>query len=354
MISIERQAVSIHTRTGVPMFQYLPEKIGDGSWSRVTRDTSRCSLTLPPDDHLEKLELVPWLHWASVWDIEDAARPLWTGPIQSVTASRSALKIEARDCGAFMSRTRIPMSKKWESTDVALIAAEMWEQMIDLHGINAEPIIRLDPTGSVFDYTSVADTRLMSEAMDELVKMGLRWTVVSGVPILGPAPREPIAALGDEHFQGDGLALTRDGSSSYNDVMLLAGDEKADARVPMGGLNLQTIFTRDDLFGVSNAESAAYEAAKYYASIRDAVTLPGGSQLAPDAPLDLEQLIPSVRVNVEAYGQLYTMSLEQVDVPMGGSASVSVSMQVVTDDLPELATVNGVQVGSGSSGGVSA
>ena len=353
MIVGQHQAVSIHTRTGVQLYQYLPHKIADGNWSRISRDTSRCSLTLPPDDHLDDLDLYPWLHWASIWNMDaaDDAALLWTGPIMSVTATRTNLQIEARDCSAFMSRTRVPMTKQWDATDVALIAVEFWQDMLELHGIPQEPIVKLDPDGSVFNYSSTADQQLMSDVMDELVNMGLRWTVVSGTPILGPAPKNAIESLGPEHFAGDGITLTRDGSSFYNDILLLSGDQKAHSRVPTAGLNLQTIFTRDNVFTASNTERAVNEAAKYYSKVRDAITLPGGSQLAPNAPLDIDQLIPSARVDVEAYGQIYRMSIEQVQVPMNGD-NVSVSLEAVTDDLPELANVSSQLFGISSSGGV--
>lgn len=351
MILSDRQAVSIHTRKGVQLYQYLPDKVNSGNWNRISRDVSRCSLTLPPDDHLEELDLFPWVHWVSVWDA-GSWDLLWTGPIGQVQASRQALNIEARDIGAFMSRTRSPLTKSWDATDPALIAAEMWRAMIAHHGINAEPEVLLDPYGSVFNYKAESDTRLMNEVMDELVSMGLRWTVVSGVPILGPAPRNPIESLGAEHFANDGITLVRDGANSYNNVLLLAGDAKAGAKVPMSGLDLQTIFTRDNVFGVGQAEQAAYEAAKYYSSFRDSITIPGGSQLVPDAPLTIDQLIPSVRLNVEAYGQNYTMSLEEVQVEMSSDGSpVSVSLETTTDDLPELSEVNGVQSNVSRTGG---
>lgn len=356
MIVSERQAVSIHTRKGVQMYQYLPENTQAGSWGRVLRDTSQCSLTLPPSDHLDKLELTPWLHWASVWDIE-ATPPvlLWTGPIQQVTLNRTALQIQARDCSVFMSRTRVPMSKAWDATDPALIALELWQDMIDLHGLNVEPIVKLDPYGGKYDYTATADTKMMGDVIGDLVSLGLKWTVVAGIPILGPAPRNSIAALGAEHFLEDGLTLTRDGSSSYNDLLLLAGDSKSHARVPMAGLDLQQIVTADNVFGVSNAERAAYEAARYYASIRDTITLSGGSLLAPNAPLTIDQIIPSIRVNVEAFGQIYPMELTNATVTLGDGNSgttVGVSMDTATDDLPELATINSQQANVSATGGV--
>lgn len=352
MIVSQRQAVSLHTPSGVQLYQYLPENVTGGSWTRELRDTSKLTLMLPPDDHIDRLDLQPWLHWCSLFDDQDNL--LWTGPLQQAVLSRSGLQVTARDCSVFASKTRVPMSKSWDATDPALIALELWQDMIDLHHILAEPIVKIDPYGGKFEYTVTADTKLVSDVMNDLVNLGLKWTVVGGIPILGPAPRNSIASLGAEHFLGDGLTLTRDGTSTYNDVLLMAGDSNSYSRVPMAGLNLQQIVTADGLSGVSNADRAACEAAKYYSVMRNAVTLPGGSPLAPDAPVDIHQLIPSIRVDVEAYGEEYQMELNSLTTTLGSGDNdgVAVSLEVAVDDLPELATINSAQNNVSTTGGV--
>lgn len=360
MIVSNQQGVSIHTRTGVQLYQYLPSKVSSGSWTRDVQDVSTLTLELPADDVLDKLDIIPWLHWVSVWDMEASGQRdalLWKGPIQTLSLNRRSgtLNVVAKDLMAFMKRTRAPLSKKWDSADPATIAGELVQDMLELHGITETPIIRLDPYGSRFEYTAESDTKMLNEQLDDLVRLGLRWTVVSGVPILGPAHRNPITVLGEEHFLGDGLTITRDGSSSYNNILLRGADAIAHAKVPMAGLDLQTIVTVDDVHSVSNAERAAFQAARYYASIRDSVSLPGGTVLHPDAPITMRQMIPSVRVNIDAYGSLYGMELHNVTVTMGGGnadTTVAVSLEVTTDDLPELSTINGQQPNVSSSSGV--
>lgn len=333
-IAPQRQAVSLHTHNGIQLYQYQPENTTSLQWGRTLRDVSKATITLPPDDHLDDLQIVPGLHWASVWDVE-GDRLLWTGPIQQPTLDRSGLTLVAADVGSLCARTRVPITKRWEATDPAVIAAELWDGVIANHNLNVEPIVRPDPEGEPFDFSVTADTEYVSDVISRLVGLGLRWTVVSGTPILGPAGKKPVAALSNDHFLGDGLQLRRDITSSANDILLRSGDSKVYGRVPMAGLNYQAIVQVDDIFGAGNAERATYEYAKHHAAIHDSITLPGSTQLHPDAPIRIEELIPSARWSIEAFGQLWLMELDDVSVSLGDAAGTSVSMeQVVT--LPEL------------------
>lgn len=340
-IAPERQAVSLHTHSGIQLYQYIPENTAALTWSRDLREVSRSTLKLPADDHLQRLDIVPWQHWASIWDI-DGDQLLWTGPIQRATLNRESLQLTATDCAAFAGRTRVPITKRWEATDPAHIAAELWNAMIENHNLNVQPIIRPDPEGEPFDFAVEADSSLMSDVISKLVGLGLRWTVVAGIPILGPVSRKPVWSLSQDDFLGQGLQLTRDGALSANDILLRAGDAKVRARVPMADLNLQTIVDVDDIFGPGNAERATLEYARHYASIRDSVTVPGGTELHPAANVRVEELIPSARGTVDAYGQLTLLELESVDVAITGEGcTTSVSMEAVVE-LPELADLSGV------------
>ncbi len=340
-ITPERQAISIHTHTGKPLYQYLPERTTGIEWGRTLRDMSTATVTLPPDDQLAKLEIIPWLHWISIWDVNNISMPLWTGPIMRPRINRNSLTLEARDCAAFMAKTRIPFTKAWEATDPAYIAEELWGALTDNHGLNVTPIVRPDPEGQPFDFQVKADTNTMDTVIRQLVDLGLRWSVVKGVPILGPASKKHIQDLGENDFLGDGLELSRDGSQSANDILLRNSDAIARARVPMSGLNLQSIVTIDNQQGASNAERAVYEQAKYFSQIHDSVTVPQGSELHPEAPVMLDDLIPSTRFTVTGYGLRTLVELENMTVSVGsGPGRTTVSMESVVE-LPELATIAG-------------
>lgn len=331
-------AVSIHTYgRGVPLYQFPPERITSLRWNRALRDTSQCDLQVPSlldGWHLPNIS--PWLHWLSVWEPR-GTEPVWTGPIRSVSSDDNTTSINARDVSALLARTRTPMTLRWDATDPAYIAGELWERMIRHHGLRARPVVRPDPDGKRYDHQVKADSAMLAADMEQLVQMGLRWTVVGGVPILGPAPRTPVASLGREHFTNNGPTITRDGSQMFNDVLVRAPDNVAHAIAPMGGLNLQTIANRDSMFGQGNVERQALELAKYSAAARDILTLPQGATLDPSAPITLAMLIPSHRLRIEAYGLLTLQEITGVEVSIApGAADAKITTASVNDNEPDL------------------
>ncbi|OHU29016.1 hypothetical protein [Mycobacteroides chelonae] len=331
------QIVSLRTASGKQLYQFLANDQVSLKWTREQRQVSIFDMQVPSVlDSGRRMDITPWLHWVDVFDGQ--GRELyWSGPIQRVLASRSRTAISARDMSALMTRTRCPLTKRWDAADPSKIAGEMWAAMIELHGLNTRPIERVDPRGDRFDFDAIADEVMMSATIDQLVGLGMHWTVVGGVPILGPAQLKPIAALGENDFVDGEFSIERDGTESYNDVLLRGGDNLSRASVPMGGLRLQTITNIDDMFGVSNVDRAAKQYVRYTGAIKDTLVLTDGAVLHPDAPVDISQLVPSVRVTVEALGVVQLMELQNVTVT--GDGSVAVTLSSVNDDLPELVEI---------------
>lgn len=334
----DEQIISIRTFDGVQLYQFLANGYTSLRWRWLLREVSTCDLLVPPAAGYVRIpDLTPWLHWVDVWDGNQ--RDLyWSGPIQRAEQGRDWLSLAAGDVGSLMSRTRCPMTKSWDSADPAEVASELWAAMIELHGLNLKPLSRNDPRGDRFAFSCQADTKMTDEVVGELTDLGLYWSVVAGIPLLGPVRSDLVAALSERDFRDGQLSVIRDGANTYNDVLLLAGDSKSRARVPMGGLNLQTIVRRDSMFGVTNADRAVNQAVRYSGAIRDAISVPQGAILHPDAPISIQQLVPSTRLNVEAFGLLSTMELEGVTVSCSaGSTTVGVDLESAPDDdLPEL------------------
>lgn len=333
----DQQIVSLHTYTGVQQFQFLGSELIDLTWTRESRETSRCELQVPGSMDYETLpDIVPWLHWVSVWD-ETGQELYWTGPIQKITANRDSMTIAARDMSSLFSRTRCPITKRWDVSDPADIANELVMAMIEHHSLNTAPIVRHDPLGDKFDFAAKADEVMMDQVMDDLVQLGLYWTVVGGVLVLGPMPRKAVVSLSEHDFIGGGMSVVRDGSATYNDVLLRSADNLARAVVPMGGLNLQTIVNIDSMFGVSNTDRAAKQYARHVSVIRDGVSLPDTAVLHPYAPVTVDRLVSSNRFIVDAFGLIVPMELVGIDVTATpDSSSVSVRMIGANDELPEL------------------
>ncbi|EHI13139.1 hypothetical protein KEK_08157 [Mycolicibacterium thermoresistibile ATCC 19527] len=340
MIVSAEQIVAVRTIAGVQLYQFLASGYSHLKWTRALREVSICDLVVPPADGYVRIpDITPWLHWVDVWD-DQGQQLYWSGPITRAEQGRDWLSLSARDVSALLARTRCPLTKRWDAADPADIAAELWAAVIEHHGLNIRSLARRDPRGDRFGYDCVADETMADEVVGELVDLGLYWSVVAGIPLLGPAKREPVATLGEHDFIEGGLSVIRDGANTFNDVMLRTGDSVSRARLPMGGLNLQTIVNIDSMFGVSNADRAAHQAVRHTGTIRDAISVPEGATLHPDAPISIRELVPSVRINVEAFGLLSTMELEGVTVTCTqNETSVGVDLESVDDDLPELVEI---------------
>ncbi len=333
---IGRQIVSLHSQSGVALYQFPPSDVETLRWGRELSQVSRCDVEVP---YRLSEDITPWLHWLSVWS-EDGQSMYWTGPVQKATYRRDSTALAAVDVAGLMARTRVPITKAWDATDPALIARELWQAMIDLHGLRATLVVRRDPLADPFDFQTFADEQMLDTLMDDLVGLGLTWSVAAGTVLLGPAPRASMASLGEEDFLDGNLALVRDGSRVFTDVLLRAADESTRARVNVAGLNLQTIVDVDSLYGVSNADRAARQYLRYTSRMREAVVLDGSALLSPYAPLDIESLVPSVRVTVSAYGTLALMELQSMEVSMDSSGvAVTVGLESVDDDPPELVKI---------------
>lgn len=350
MIVSDQQIVSIHTARGTQLNQFLTNEQTSLAWSREASQVSTATLIVPSAYAVDQFpQLQPWTQWMTVWD-GDGNDVLWRGPIQSVARGRKTLTISGRDPSAYYAKTRTPLTKRWEAIDPSVPAAAMWEQMAADKALNGETIVRPDPLGDRFDVDLVRDAQMMESDIQALVQKGLRWCVVGGIPIFGPLPLKTVTALSEDDFMGDDpLQLVRDGGQTANDVVLRAADVISRARVDVPGQNLQAIVTVDDMFGVSNADKAVRQFVRYTGQVRDTLTVPDGSQLHPNAPVTIAQLMPSARFTVEAFGLLSLMELRSVKVAVTpGSTVVTVAMDSVNDDLPELVQLQAKTPGGGA------
>ena len=344
MITPEKQVVSLHTFQGVQLYQFLGNSLIDLTWSRESDTVSRCELTVPStlgiDDNLP--DIVPWLHWVSVWD--DTGQDLyWTGPVQKAQFSRQAMQLSARDVSTLTARTRCPMTKRWDIAWPADIASELYGRMVELHGLDIDPIVMpVHPLqyDERYSYQAKADDVMMDSMIDELVRLGLKWTVVSGVPILGRMSRQPIASLSENDFVGEGMTVVRDGQNFANDVLLRGGDSLSRSRIPTANLNMQSIVNIDNMFGVSNVDRAVKQHVKYTSRFHDAISIPDNAVLHPEAPLSIDQLIPTTRLVLDAYGLVFQAELTGIDVSCSSdSSTVSIRVTGVDDEPTELSVV---------------
>lgn len=304
-------SVSVHTADGRAVGDFPCNIVLAYQWGREAREVSTCSIDIATEGAPELVEeLRQWVHWITVWH-DDVA--VWTGPIQSIRITRAVTSVAARDPATFMWRTRVPITRTFTDTSPVMIADTLWRSMNELHGLRATPALIPGPTDDPFTITAVADARMLHQLMDDLVKVGLVWTVVAGRPILGRFPRDPVTELHECDFLVQ-LERRRDGTQTFNDVRVQGQNWAQTAKVELAGLNLQNIVALDDLYGSSNIQRAAARYARESATLRDELVVPGSASLHPQAPVTMDDLIPGkvFVVHYEAISQL--MRLDQVSV----------------------------------------
>lgn len=301
------------------------------AWTRELSEVS--SLTLSAPYQPVTSDLIPWVHWVSCWDGQVLQ---WRGPLQSLSFDYTSMNIVVKDMATFMWRTRTVTTKSYSSLDIASIAADMWRDMLRLHGIIAEPVVLPALSGSGrYDVSVTADVRMLNQEMSDLAKMGLQWTVVKGRPVIGSQPTDIAAELGECHLSA-GSRIERSGARTSNDVRVQGTNYSHTERVDMGGLHLQSIVSIDDLFGVSNITAAAREQALKRSTVQNALVVPSSATLTPDAPLEMDDLVPGVRITVSALGLQTVCTLRKVDVTGASTGTTAAITLVAIDDSTEL------------------
>ncbi|MDE1675129.1 hypothetical protein [Nocardia gipuzkoensis] len=333
-MKLEPAAFSVHSYDGAMLG--VIECPTDYVWTRELNEVSRLTLTAPTQQLAT--EVTPWLHWVTCWHGQQLQ---WTGPVQDSSRDHISWNLEVRDVSTFLWRTRTQTTRRWEQLDVAPIAADMWREMLSLHRVDAEPVVMpaLAESGR-FNFSVSADLRMLQQEMADLSKLGLRWTVHRGRPVIGSQPSAVAAELSDCHLT-TGARIRRSGAKTANDVRVQGKNGAWTQREELGGLHLQSIVSLDDLFGVSNIERAAAQYVRKSAAIRDELVIPQSATLAPDAPVELDMLVPGVNLAVSALGLRTVLRVDQVQVA-GSSSDTQVSLTLSTpDNITELERAGG-------------
>lgn len=329
----ETTTISIHTRDGRVLGSLLCNGLEGVIWGRERMEVTTCEIQALTQADPELMEDIrPWVHWVTVWYSD---RPVWSGPIQKATLGRTITTITAKDTATFMWRTRVPVTRTWADTDPTSIADSAIRSMNELHQLTAAPVV-IPAVSQAFTYSATADSRMMHQMFDDLVKLGLEWTVHAGRFILGPFTREPIAELYECDFLVE-IQRLRDGTATFNDVRVQGQNWAQTATAPLAGLRLQTLVSLDDVFGVSNIQRAAKLYAEDVAAIRDVLVVPSGASLHPEANIDLDDLIPGRVLRVNAAGVSNLMMIDQMQVS-STPASFDVTLTLISiENKTELA-----------------
>lgn len=326
--------VALHTASGAVLSEMACGEVLDLTWGRELSEVSTATLSGATAEHYDIVAgLVPLAHHLSVWRGDDF---VWGGLAGRLATRRERWTLHARDHGTLAQRTRTRVTKRYTDADPAVILAESWDAMTSWHGVSsltgpAAPV----PTGLSYGYEVVADQRMTQQVVDDLVKMGVEWTVYAGRPVVLPALRSPALVLTDVLLRdcdfAEEVEVVLDGTDLFTDVRVQGANWAETVAVTSPtGLRTQDLVSLDSLVGAANVRRAAAQIAARRAVVRRAVVVPSGATLSPLAPVTVARLMPGVVVQVRtdlAGGAADWQRVEAVQVQVrSGSERVAVTL----------------------------
>lgn len=256
-------------------------------------------------------EVEPWCHELHIWR---DGREVWVGPIQHMVYSYEEVRIFAKDVLAwtevfvppgdldFTDQVTFPFGYDLASiaSDIVVLAyvenefaCELDYLLVDTDGacVNNLCGYRFFPafTGTAFEYLeALADTGVMYTTIGR--------TIYISAPRSGqPVNLQRLALLTDEHIMGD-ITVTKDGDLQGNRFYVhwdgdLGIPEVSTASEMYCSGPVERLREGEGLVTEQDAQDAADEYVSSQTIAPRLIEIPTGSQLSPDTPVRIEELV---------------------------------------------------------------
>ena len=286
-------------------------------WGRVLDDVSEAELVMELSGTVNFTccqcldEAEPWCNELHIWrDGEE----VWVGPILDIVYETETVTVHAQDSLGWLGVRVLPGNLDYTVgspngvQDLTTIAIDLLEIAFSEDNLTCEiDNIFSSLTGIVYDTPGLFFEGFQGTALDvlrDISDIGLDFTTVGRTIVLvGDAdPLNPLSLLNDEHIMGD-IKVTKDGALMANRYYV---HFEGDNGIPASGeaINFHCYGPVEkirDGDGLSSGIDAAKLADQYVAAGGIAprvVEIPDGSQLSPDTPWTINELVPGARVDV--------------------------------------------------------
>lgn len=367
----------IHWRGGGRPFTALP-RLTAVSWGRTINDVSEASVTVAMADAgpecCEALgQVEPWVHELTIYRDSEL---VWQGPVLRPRFRRDSVTIEALDVFSwfdhvvntfrvtYTSRTadargrmQAPITYIAENhirlnlAESSLSVPPDWCEVLP-YIVRHDTMARLKIEKDGSKNTTVW-TEYLGNILREWTKRGLTWTTVGRSLILRGRPtsrNRATATLTLDHIAGD-VEVVKDGTgaATYSFATTQESQDISKGKT-LGTGRTGTAYGRlDTLVQIQDEESidtdlreaARDELAGRY-PVPVSITVPDNSQLTPDAPVTIRQLVPGERLDVFAHSlclplrQGFALSDVEVTWQEDGAEKVAIGLIPLGDVAEEL------------------
>lgn len=371
----------IHWRGGARPFPLqVMDQLADVTWSRTLNDVSEATVTLAelcgPDvlgEGGEMEDLHPWVHELTIYRDGDL---VWQGPVIEVRGLADAVIIRAVDVFEWLDQlaNTFRISYYGDEADprgrragtILYIAYNHIRLNLNESSLSVPP----DYPG-IMDYLTTRDvvgapvisvekdgstdtgvwTEYLGTILREWTKRGLNWTTVGRRLVLQYAPDRtvlPTARLSFDDFNNN-MEIIRDGAQVATYALATTKRENnVSEGTTVGTGRVGTAYGRIDRIvnindeNVSDAElleAAREELRGRYPAPLEIVAGRGSSELSPEAPITIDELVPGTRVDVEGDFRFRVsagFTVTDVEVSWSsGRESVSVGLVPITASSPD-------------------
>ncbi|MER7114124.1 hypothetical protein ABT332_06505 [Saccharomonospora azurea] len=278
------------------------DDITDLWWQRVLDNHSEAEVTVGRAGHCcsRLSDVRSWRHELAIWR---GRNEVWRGPIMQTRYGATHTTLRARDRWAWLDvrDVRETLEVEGDHTQAALKLID--EALRHPDGFPDETEIRhfLDarPTGVWGSFEYKPHQRSVGAELRNLAQGPLNATFVGrSLVIFGPAPLSTTALLQDKDFLAD-LEVLEDGYSTATRVTVVGQGVVASCggTDPYYGLIERTI-NDQTITSVEGARAlaCATQASNNYPPV--VLSVPNGVQLAPTAPVTVDELVPGVEIPV--------------------------------------------------------
>lgn len=264
-------------------------------------------------------QISPWAHEATVYR---GGALVWQGPVLRPVESRDTFTVDAVDVTGWFDVRAVAQTYEYTAydsgggalppTDAVKIARKLLGDAFATNDPNIRPYFTFTDGTNLSEQKAIARVDVVGEQFDDLVTQGLDYTTVGRRVVITPpghlaATARPVTVLADDMLGGE-ITLTREGSSTATRVYNHSSSvDDSEGPPPMGvaggadayyGLVERVVELNAFTGSLANMNAIAQRdlALSYPAPL--VVRVADGASLHPDAPVELDELVCGVRVDV--------------------------------------------------------
>lgn len=317
-----------------------PAKVAEIQWGRKLDDISTATINYIVSDNscCEQLgALEPHAHRVK---IRKNGRLVWAGWLEKPEYGRGEVVIPCYDALQWGKQRIVRSDFTWVDTDQADMFEDLWNDGMSPDPIQAEIVKFASGVTESREVLLGGMPRYTYDALKEMFDSGLDVTVFGEKIIVGLIPTSKPFQLALRDIEGDGVRVVKDGTRYAGRIIVDANDviQSVYPPGPPGPGTLyplvEEIVRRGSLDTQEAADNIALARYEYSRRVPRIVQSGDALSLQPNLNIDINDLIPGIRLVLDTEGLCYSTKQEfrlgSLDVIVaGGKEKVSITTQPV-------------------------